>query len=185
MMGGLQSAPGAPSASSSVLFVSETAITRPGSSAHVRCHSSVLLSGLLSKLVSLAGVRSSVEIIRRQLGLCWAMSRATTLQYTSTDLRSGVPLSQLDAESWRIVLCRTGADLWFLGPQSMNRAFALGLNLAFVCPGAARDVIGVVRSADPMAFERQLASARHVMSDHPLSLVVMPPLGRESQLTEV
>ena len=67
----------------------------------------------------------------------------------------------------------------------MNRAFALGLNLAFVCPGAARDVIGVVRSADPMAFERQLASARHVMSDHPLSLVVMPPLGRESQLTEV
>lgn len=95
------------------------------------------------------------------------------------------PLSQLDAESWRIVLCRTGADLWFLGPQSMNRAFALGLNLAFVSPGAARDVIGVVRSANPMAFDRQLASARHVMSDHPLSLVVLPPLGRESRLTEV
>ncbi len=94
-------------------------------------------------------------------------------------------LSQLDAESSRIVLCRTGADLWLLGPQTMNRAFSVGLNLAFVSPGAARDVVGVVRSADPVTFECQLASARHVMSDHPLSMLVMPPSGRKSQLTEV
>jgi hypothetical protein len=85
------------------------------------------------------------------------------------------PLAQSDAEGWRIALCRTGADLWFFGPQSMNRAFALGLNLAFISPGAARDIVGVVRSADPVVFERQLASARRVISGHPLSLVVMPP----------
>ena len=83
-------------------------------------------------------------------------------------------LSELAADSWRITVCWAGGNLWFFGAQTMIRAFALGLTVAFVSPETARNVVDVVRSADPEAFERQLAGARLVIRCHPLSLTLTP-----------
>ncbi len=83
-------------------------------------------------------------------------------------------LSGLEAESWRATVCTAGGGLWFFGPQTMTRAFGLGLTVAFVSPETARNVVDLVQRADPGAFERQLAAARHVMKVHPLSLILTP-----------
>jgi hypothetical protein len=84
---------------------------------------------------------------------------------------SGPELSALlDAGPWRKAICRIGSRMYFFGPQTLTRAFALGLNFAFAQPDAARSFVRVVQSSDRTLFDQMLAGAVFVINRNPVSV---------------
>lgn len=78
-------------------------------------------------------------------------------------------LSMLKEESWRGAICGLGSFLYFFGPQTLRRAFAVGLNLAFVQPETVRAFVNVVRTTAQEGYDRQVAGAAAVVRQHPIA----------------
>lgn len=81
-------------------------------------------------------------------------------------------LELLDDDPWRRAICKVGSRLYFFGPETLTRAFAVGLNFAFVQPGAARTFAELVRSSDQAAFDRQVVAAGAVINRYPISIIL-------------
>ena len=79
-------------------------------------------------------------------------------------------LSMLNEESWRGAICGLGSLLYFSGPKNLTRAFALGLNLAFVQSETMRAFVNVVRTTAQEGYDRQVAGAAAVVRQHPIAL---------------
>jgi len=79
--------------------------------------------------------------------------------------------SSLNRESWRRAICRLGSALYFFGGRRdpLMRAFAVGLNLAFVQPLTARVFVDMVRATEQDSHDRQVAAAEAVIRRHPIS----------------
>jgi len=77
--------------------------------------------------------------------------------------------SSLDKESWRTAICSVGRLLYFFSPQTQTRAFAVGLNFAFVRPEASRAFVDIARTTAQDTYERQVAAAAAVVQRYPLS----------------
>lgn len=77
--------------------------------------------------------------------------------------------SCLNKESWRRAICGVGSQLYFFGPPTLMRAFAVGLNLAFVQPPTARIIVDMVRATAQESHDRQVAAAEALIRRHPIS----------------
>ena len=77
--------------------------------------------------------------------------------------------SSLNKASWRRAICGVGSQLYFFGPQTLTRAFAVGLNLAFVQPVTARIFVEMVRATARESLDRQVAGAAAVVRQHPIA----------------
>jgi len=78
-------------------------------------------------------------------------------------------LSLLDEAPWRKAICATGSHLYFFSPQTLTRAFGVGLNFAFVQPEATHAFVEIVRSTATATHDRQVAAAEAVIRRHPVS----------------
>ncbi len=78
-------------------------------------------------------------------------------------------LSMLNEESWRGAICEIGSFLYFSGPQNLTRAFAVGLNFAFIQPETVRAFVNVVRTTAQEGYDRQVAGAAAVVRLHPIA----------------
>ena len=79
--------------------------------------------------------------------------------------------SSLNKESWRRETCRLGSALYFFGGRRdpLMRAFAVGLNLAFVQPLTARVFVDMVRATAQGSYDVQVAAAEALIRRHPIS----------------
>lgn len=79
-------------------------------------------------------------------------------------------LELLEEDPWRRAICKIGSRLYFLGPETLTRAFAVGLNFAFVQPDAARSFADLIRSNEQTRFDRQVAAAGEIVIRNPISI---------------
>jgi hypothetical protein len=129
---------------------------------------------------------------------CWLISAAITLstefpeyaralaeEMTATGvIKQGEAarfgdVTQLDHENWRLALCHFGRGLYFFGPPTMVRAFALGLSFASSDPLTTSAMARVIKDDSMERWDRQTLAAARVISRRPIIRMDDPRFGRE------